>query len=157
MALACVSALDTTTKLQIGPFTMSVDLGFPCNDNDIDIGKPISSDPFGGNIRTTYSANVCNILVRITGWEKERDSKYATSKSGITTELAFYDVIDDTISTFDYLINGKSIAGAKGSQPNGKMFYIAAFYISPKSYCYLSALENETMMTALKSVNITES
>jgi hypothetical protein len=151
------SASNTTTKFQTGPFNVTVDLGVPCNDTNI--SKPVSSEDLGGNSYTDYDTHLCKAQIWIRQWDKDRlDMTSDFSTSGITDYFAKNGADKDTIRLYSRTIDGKPGAAGMGYLPKfDKVQYIAGFYISAKSYCYIYILDNETMMiSALKTIHITE-
>jgi hypothetical protein len=160
MASFCVSASDTTTKFQTGPFTVSVDLGVPCT--DVNISKPVSSEDLGGNSYTDYDTHMCKAQIWIRQWDKEArhsfDLNEAIFKSPVKIDLIRLGVDKDTIMLYDRTIDGRPGVAGRGYVPKSdELLCIAALPISTKSYCYIRVWGNETMMiSALKTIHVTE-
>jgi len=154
------SASDTTTKFKTGPFSVSVDLGMPCNDTNI--SKPVSSEDLGGNSYTDYDTNLCNAEIWIRQWGKDTTQSFDLispfSTSDINSGLLGRGADKDTITIFARKIDGKPAAAGKGYVSKfDKWRYIAGFHISSKSYCYIWVWGNETtMISALKTIHVTE-
>jgi len=154
------SASSTSNTFKTGPFTVSVDLGTPCNDTNI--SKPVSSEDLGGNSYTDYDTNLCNAEIWIRQWGKNTTHSFDLispfSTSDINIALMSRGADKDTIELYSRTIDGKPGAAGKGYVPKSdKWRFIAGFYISSKSYCYLYVSGNETkMISALKSIHITE-
>ena len=146
MSSFCVSASDTTTKFQTGPFTVTVDLGTHCNDTNI--SKPVSNEDLGGNGYTDYDANLCKAEIWIRQWGKDATYSFDLN-SAFPTESILQSLIKlgadkDTINLYARTIDGKPGAAGSGYVPKlDKMRYSAAFYVSPKSFCRIYIWGNE--------------
>lgn len=157
MASLCVSASDTTTKFKTGPFTGSVDLGMSCD--DINISKPVQGEWLSGLSYTGYDVKMCGVYIEFYRYDNPTlDLNANTFGTSITSSLLSSGANKDTISLYDREINSKSGAVGSGYIPKYDYTkYMAGFYVSPKSYCYISIWDNETkMVSALKTINVTE-
>ena len=102
---------------------------------------------------------MCNIFMFIRKYDKSQfDWTNAFGTQAVTNTLIYGGADKDTINVYDREINSKS--GAVGSgyiTKSGSTRYIAAFYVSPKSMCYIYIWDNQSMMiSALKTINVTE-
>jgi len=157
MASFCVSASDTTTKFQTGPFTVSVDLGELCN--DINISKPVQSELISGETYTYYEVNCCRVLLQIDRFDKDTfDLTEPFDTSLIKNVLSRFGVDKDTIEVYAREINSQSGVVGEGYLPESDAtLYTADFYVSPKSRCFIYVWDNETeMISILKTIHITE-
>lgn len=155
VASFCVSASDTTTKFQTGPFTVSVDLGVPCN--DVNISKPASTESLGGESYTVYDTSACGVEIWIKRCNKDTFTT-AFPTAAINAVLVQDGADKDTIALYDRTIDGKSGAAGSGYVPKfEKTIYLGAFAISAKSLCYITIWDNQTMMvSALKTIHVKE-
>ena len=150
-------ASSTVTTFKTGPFTVSVDLGVPCNDTNI--SKPEASELLSGRSYTVFDVNMCKAHLYLRRYDKDIfDSTTSYSTSSIKSELIRKGADKDTIDLYDRTIDGKSGAAGRGYVPKyDERVYIAGFIVSPKSYCLINLWDNETMMiSALKTIHITE-
>jgi hypothetical protein len=156
MASLSVSASDTTTKFKTGPFTVSVDLGMQCN--DINISKPAPNELLSGDSYTSYSATGCNALIEFIRLDTLPNWSADFPTDSVRSELLKRGADKDTISLYDRTIDDKSGAVGSGYLPKSeKNLYIAGFYVSPKSVCWIHIYSNETkMISALKTIHVTE-
>ena len=157
MTSLSVSASDTTTKFKTGPFSVSVDLGKPCNDTNI--SKPVSSETLKGTGYNGYSVDVCDAHLYIRRYDTDSfDLTSAFGTKSINTALTQDGADKDTIASYDRTIDGKSGAAGSGYVPKSeKTVYEGAFDISSKSYCFITVWGNETeMISVLKTIHITE-
>jgi hypothetical protein len=158
LAAFCVTlASGTVTTFKTGPFSVSVDLGTACNDTNI--SKPVSSEDLGGDSYTVYDVFLCNAQLYINRHDKDTfDLTSAFPTTYIHSDLVINGADKDTIALYDRTIDGKLGAAGSGYVPKiDKTLYEAAFYVSPKSYCYIYVWGNQTMMvSALKTIHITE-
>lgn len=157
MTSFCVSATDTTTKFQTGPFSVSVDLGMPCS--DINISQPVKTESLSGSTFTQYSVNCCGVLFEMENYDKDTfDITSAFDTVGILKDLLSLGADKDAISTYQREISG--MPGAVGSAyvpKYAKTVYAARYYASPKSLGYIYAIGNETeMISILKTIHVTE-
>ena len=65
LAAFCVTlASGTATTFKTGPFSISVDLGVPCNDTNI--SKPAQSEWLNGNRYIDYNTSTCGVSIFLT-------------------------------------------------------------------------------------------
>jgi hypothetical protein len=159
LAAFCVTlASGNVTTFKTWPFTVSVDLGMPCN--DVNISKPVQGEEISGESYTDYSAIMCHALISIRKYyQPTAFSNTNLFVSGVTSTLLSHGADKDTIVAYPREINSES--GAVGSgylTKYGSTEYDAGFYVSPpKSYCYIYIMNNETaMVSALKTIHVTE-
>jgi hypothetical protein len=157
-AAFCVTlASGTVTTFKTGPFTGSVDLGMSCNDNNI--SKPVHAEEISGESYTDYSMIICDALIELRMYDKATVYSDTNSfVSGVTSTLLRHGADKDSVNVYSREINSKP--GAVGSgylTKYGSTEYDAGFYVSPKSYCYIYIMNNETqMVSALKTIHLTE-
>ena len=156
MASLCASATDTTTKFKTGPFTVSVDLGMPCN--DINISKPVQDELLSGASYTQYLATTCGAFIQFMRYDTAPGWSEDFGTSDVRSTLLQMGADKDTIAVNERTISGKSGSVGSGYIPkNDKSFYTAGFYVSPKSVCWIYILGNETeMKSILKTIKVTE-
>jgi len=111
MAFSIASASDTTTKFQTGPFTVSIDLGNPCN--DLNISKPIQGERSGIKYTDYITTSACGVFtfLRYDTPVFDLNSNFGTTT--IQNDLLSLGISKDTISVFEQKIDGKP--GAIGS------------------------------------------
>jgi hypothetical protein len=162
MASLCVSASDTTTKFQTGPFTGSFDLGMPCN--DINISNPFQVERISGESYTDYVLNACGfqILFRRFDHPKFNSPEHLGTanikRHNIEGDMLNNGADQDSISVFEREIDGKPGMVGYGYIPKyEKNLYEAAFHIPKRTAAYIFLLDNESkMVSILKTINITE-
>lgn len=156
MTSFCVSASDTITEFQTGPFTVSVDLGKSCN--DLNISEPDQVETLSGDSYTSYSATACNAVISFLRYDTPPNWSDDFGTNSVKSALLKWGADKDTINVYDRTINDKSGAFGSGYIPKSEMIcYKAGFYVSPKTLCWISIWDNETMMiSALKTIKVTE-
>ena len=153
----CVSASDTTTKFQTGPFTVTVDLGVPCT--DVNISKPESSELLSGDKYTDYDVNMCNVYLSFTRYDKPLlDVTSVMAKEGVERTLMMNGCDKDVISLNSREINKMpGIVGEGYNSELGRTLYMARYYISSYTFGDIQIWDNETrMISVLKTIHVTE-
>lgn len=158
MVSFCVSASDTTTKIQTGPFNITFDIGKPCD--DVRYYTPEHTETIYGLNYTEYVMNACGIIIDLKRYDTEINSALDHELYGLAvkSDLISMGADKDAILTFDRLIDGKPGAVGSGYVPKDDMTsYRAGFHASNKTVCIIWVWENETkMVSTLKTIHITE-
>jgi hypothetical protein len=158
MTSFCVSASDTTTKFQTGPFTGSIDLGEHCD--NIYIEEPTHGELLSGdNNYTGYLLNFCDVIISFARYDfPVLDLNEGHGTEGIRIDLLRQGADKETISVFERKIDGKPGGVGSGYVPKyGIDLYEAGFYVSSSTVCHIDIWENESqMIAALKTINVTE-
>jgi hypothetical protein len=157
MADVCASASDTTAKFQIGPLAVSMDLGVPCN--DVNINKPVSGVRSGESY-TEYNAIVCGNYVAFMRYDSpiiDLNQSFGTS-SVRRSLLEDIGAAENTISVDEREIDGKPGAVGSGYVPKYHMTaYFASFNVSSRTVGHIGVYGNQTQMTSiLKTLKVTE-
>jgi hypothetical protein len=153
----CVSATDTTTRFQTGPFNVSVDFGQHCN--DINISEPEQDEWLDGTPYIDYIVMVCDAMVSFTTTEKANFDL----NSSLETRSTFRDLIEsgadkDTIRVYNREIDGMPGVVGSGYVPNYDMnSYLASFYVSKDTIVHIGVWGNESKIkTILKTIHVIE-
>jgi hypothetical protein len=156
MASSCVSASNTTTKFQTGPFSVSIDLGESCN--DINISEPAHNEWLDGTAYTSYIVELCGALVSFTTTDNtNNDLNTPFGTDSISHDLIELGADKDTISVYNREINGMPGAVGSGYMPKyGTNAYSASYYVSKDTVGHIFVWGNESKIkTALKTIHVT--
>jgi hypothetical protein len=158
IASFCVSASDTTTRFQTGPFNVSVDFGQHCN--DINISKPYQEEKQDGTSYINYIAIACGAMVSfITTDKADYDLNRSLGTNSISEDLVLlFGADEDTISLNNRNINGMPGVVGSGYVPDsGVRLYLASFYVTKDTIGHISVWGNESKMdTILKTIHVTK-
>ena len=150
-------ASGTVTTFKTGPFNVSVDLGMPCD--DININKPVHGEWSDGTRYTDYTTKVCGDLIILTRTENayyDLSGKFSTDT--VTSDLIDLGADEDTISVYQRKIDGLPGAVGSGYMPEyGVTIYEASYYVSHKAAGHVVIMNNQTkMLSAIKTIHVTE-
>jgi len=151
-----VASSNTSNTFKTGPFTVSVNLGMPCN--DINISKPDQVETLSGDSYTDYTINACQCIIYFLRYDTPQNWRDDFGTDVIQEVLIKAGADRDTINVYDRTIDGKSGAVGSGYIPkNDNQLYYAGFFVSPKSLGYIYIWDNQTeMISALKTIHVTE-
>jgi hypothetical protein len=155
----CVSASDTTTTFQTGPFRGNIDLGVPCA--KLDIREPIQSELLTGERFTDYKINLCNGSLVVLMFKKYDSLGFVFAgdygTDSIQSNLLRLGADKDTITVFERKIDGKPGAVGSGYVPErGFDVYLAGFFASSDTIGQIMANNYTVMISALKTIHVTE-
>ena len=158
LAVFCITlAYGTVTTFKTGPFSVSVDLGIPCNDTNI--SNPAQSEWLNGNRHIDYNMSACGVSIFLTTTDNANNDVNNDFDTGITkNDLLKLGADKETINVSERKINGWP--GALGSgyvSKYGLTIYEADFYVNPKTVGHILLDNNETeIVSALKTIHVTE-
>jgi hypothetical protein len=158
LAVFCITlACGTVTTFKTGPFSVSVDLGIPCNDTNI--SKTAQSEWLNGNRYIDYNTSACGVSIFLTTTDNANNDVNNDFDTGITkNDLLKLGADKETINVSERKINGWP--GAFGSgyvSKYGSTIYEADFYVNPKTVGHILLDNNETeIVSALKTIHVTE-
>jgi hypothetical protein len=161
-------ASGAVTTFKTGPFTVSVDLGMSCNDTNI--SKPVKTDELSGLSYTTFPVRMCGVAVDLIKYESKNtfdltkpfgtltQTHLLQSPRSMTGTLVQLGVEENTYKYYIREINSEQGVVGFGYIPKyNSTFYVAGFYVSPKSECWIYLKDNQTEMTsALKTIHVKE-
>ena len=162
-SLGVAVASDNTTTFENGPFTVSLDLGKPCN---ISISKPTQEELLTGEKYISYDATVCG-LAGVFIWLKRCDKEVLDLNSDLSTDAIASSLTEDlmewgadkpTIAVNELKIDGKPGAIGEGYKSElGRSLYCAVFIVSPRTMCIMfSASDSEIMKAAMNTIHVQE-
>jgi len=156
-AFCATLASGTVTTFKTGPFSISVDLGVPCNDTNI--SKPAQNEWLNGNRDIDYNMSACGVSIFLTTTGNANYDVNSAFDTDVTkSDLLKLGADKETINVSERKIN--SWPGALGSghvSKYGSTIYEADFYVNPQTVGRILLDNNETeILSALKTIHVTE-